>query len=467
MIIGNSSLLKPEQLLEKPVNYGEIVARLETAQPSEYSSKAVERMTRLDAALDFISQKIDIVLVGGSNGKSLSIHFAAKLLREEGISVGACYSSHILSYNERIYADQHSISNKVFAESVTTVLTACDREKIQATAFEITTMAALVYFVQEKLSVALVEVANGGKFDATAAFNAKIVAITRVASDKTDVLGNDLDVVAQEMVALARPGSWVISAEQSKLRLQKMKDFALASNINWAMPLRKLAPLPYMFEQLYGRSAALGERIAIMYLEKVKDVYSAFLKGTILAARQGQRGRPTLEAKKHALLNPIKTLKVFWSEKFDLLRGRFELLDKEKPTVLIDNADNLDALSNLFLGIRLLHYQRPLKGLALILGLSLSVDVDETLRMIRYLLRKINGSVFFIELPGSEASHSPSMLIKKAEELGVKSRAFSSLKDAFDEAKNAVDERHGLVAIAGSTKVVASYWRTVRDIKRF
>lgn len=467
MIIGTSSLSKQEQLLEKPVHYGEIIARLETAQPSEYSFKAVERMMQLDAALGFISQKIDIVLVGGSNGKSLAVHFAAKLLREEGISVGACYSSHVLAYNERMCAEQHAVSNKSFAEAVAAVLTACDREKIQATAFEITTMAALVHFVQEKLSVALVEVAQGGRYDATAAFHAKLVAITRVASDHSEILGSDLDAVAQDMVALARPGAWVVSAEQSKLRLQKMRDFAIENNINWAMPVRKLSPLPYVFEQLFGRTASLGERIAQMYLEKIKDTYSAFLKGSVLAARQGQRGRPTLEAKRHALLNPVKTLKAFWTEKFDLLRGRFELLDKEKPTVLLDNADNLDALDNLFLGIRLLHYQRPLKGLVLVMGLGVSVDVNETLRMVRYLLRKISGSVFFIELPGGETSHNPQMLVRAADELGVKSRAFSSLKDAFDEAKNAVDERHGLVAIAGSTKVVASYWRTVRDIKRF
>jgi folylpolyglutamate synthase/dihydropteroate synthase len=101
------------------------------------------------------------------------------------------------------------------------------------------------------------------------------------------------------------------------------------------------------------------------------------------------------------------------------------------------------------------------------MGLGMSVDVDETLRMVRYLLRKINGQVFFIELPGGDASHNPHMLVKAAEELGIASRAFSTLKEAFEEAKTAVDERHGLVAVTGSTKVVASYWRTVRDIKRF
>lgn len=49
--------------------------------------------------------------------------------------------------------------------------------------------------------------------------------------------------------------------------------------------------------------------------------------------------------------------------------GRFQLLDKDKPTILLDNASNVDALKNILLGVRLLHYQRPLKGLSIILGL--------------------------------------------------------------------------------------------------
>ncbi len=467
MITSTSTISKVEQHLEKSVHYGDIIARLETAHVAEYSAKAVERMTRLDAALGFISQKIDIILVGGTNGKSLTIHFASKLFKEEGIIAGECYSSHILSYNERICINQHPLNNKAFSEAVATVLAACDKEHIAATAFEITTMASLMYFVQEGLSVALVEVGQGGCFDATAAFPAKLVAITRVADDNKEILGSDLDVVAQQMVGLARPGIWVISAEQSKLRLQKMKEFALKNDILWAMPLRKISALPYIYEQLYGRAASLGERIAQMYQEKIKNIFSPFLTGSSLSIRQGQRGRPTLEAKRHAVLNPVRTLKSFWTEQLDLLRGRFELLDKEKPTILLDNADNLDALDNLLLGIRLLHYQRSLKGFVLILGVSIHIDLDEALRSIRYLLRKVSGTVFFIELPGGDASHSLQQLLRSAELFGINARAFISFKEAFDEAKTMVDERHGLIAATGSAKVVASYWRTVRDIKRF
>ena len=467
MIITTSSVSKTEQLLDKPIHYGDIVARLELAVPSEYSQKAVERMARLDAALGFVSKKIDIITVCGSNGKSLAINFASRLFKEEGVVAGECYSSHVLSYNERLCVNQHSVNNKVFAEAVYSVFAACDQEGIDATAFEITTMAALMHFVQEGLSVALVEVAHGGCFDATAAFDAKLVAITRVAQDDPEIVGSDLDVVACDMVSMARQGTWVISAEQSKLRLQKMKECAETKNINWAMPLRKLSSLPYVYEQLYGRTASLGERIAQLYFEKVKNIYSPLLHGSGVSVRQGQRGRPTLEAKRQALLNPVKTLKAFWSEHFGLLRGRFELLDKEKPTVLLDSADNLDAFLNLFLGVRLLHYQRPIKGLVLIVGLVASVDAEQVLRNIRYLLRKVQGSVIFIDLPAGENCHSALALEQKATQLGFKTQSAHSLKEAFDHAKALVDDRHGLVTITGSIRMVATYWRTVRDIKRF
>ncbi len=467
MIISTSSASKTDQLLDKPIHYGDIVARLELVPSSEHSQKAVERMARLDAALGFISKKIDIILVCGSNGKSLAINFASKLFKEEGVVAGECYSSHVLSYNERIAVDQHSVSNKVFAEAVHAVFSVCDREGIEATAFEVTTMAALMHFVQEGLSVALVEVALGGALDATAAFEAKLVAITRVAQDSSEILGSNLDAVACEMVSLAREGSWVISAEQSKLRLQKMKDCAEQNNINWAMPLRKLSSLPYVYEQLYGRTASLGERIAQLYFEKVKNVYSPLLHGSGITVRQGQRGRPTLEAKRQAMLHPVKTLKAFWAEHFGLLRGRFELLDKEKPTVLLDNADNLDAFLNLFLGIRLLHYQRPIKGLVLIVGLAAFVDAELVMRNVRYLLRKVQGTVIFVDLPAGEHSHSALALEEKAAQLGLKTQTALSVKEAFDRAKTVVDDRHGLVVITGSTRMVASYWRTIRDIKRF
>lgn len=452
--------------LGKTRSYNEVVEHLEGLKALEYGEKAIARMQALDLLYDKASEKIDIILVGGTNGKSSTIHFAAKLLKEEGFKVGTSYSTHLLTPNERILADAQLIPNKVFTDIVNDVINTAEKNKIDATSFEILTFASLLHFNAEKLDVALLEVGYGGKFDATAAFNPKIAAITRVAEDHIGLLDEDLDVVALEMVEVAKAGTWFISAEQSKIRLQKMKTYGEERGIKWAMPIRKLASLPYIFEQLYGRIASLGERIAQIYVEDIKEKFSPFLRGNLLATQRGQRGRPTLEAKRHAELNPIKTLKSFWNEQFNLLRGRFELLDKEKPSILLDNASNLDALTNLFLGIRLLHYQKPLKGLTLMIGFTKTINPLEAIKLIRYLLKKVSGQVYFMPLPSNVISHDPHDLVTLAKELNIKAKACNSFQDAFEQAKESIDERDGLLAISGSNEMIGEYWK-YRGIKRF
>lgn len=453
--------------LGKVRNYNELVEYLDTIKSYEYSEDSILRMKALDKALGYPSTKLDIILVGGTNGKSLAIHFAAKLLQEETFTVGQSLSSHILTYNEQISAQGQVINNKQFTELLNEVINAAAAHEINATAFELLTISSLVHFTKENIQVALVEVRYGGKLDATCAFTPKISAITRIAEDHVGMLPADLDAAAFEMLEIAKPETWFISAEQSKIRLQKMKNVADEKGILWAMPIRKLSALPYIFEQLYGRVASLGERIAQIYVEDVKHKFSPFLRGNLLATEQGRRGRPTLEAKRNAELNPIKTLKTFWAEQFDLLKGRFELLDKERPSILLDTASNIDALTNLFLGIRLLHYQKPLKGLSLIIGLHSAVNTLETIKLIRYLLKKVSGQIFFVVLPGNnQDSQDPTALALAAKDLNIKARACSSFTEALESAKGAVDERDGLVVIAGSQSLVTEYW-AARGIKKF
>ncbi len=443
---------------KKGRSYSEIVAYLDSAKTYDYSEQSVQRMQKLDQLCGTPSSKLDILLVGGTNGKSSTMHFAAKLMKEEGYKVGICYSKHILTYNERVSIESQDIANRSFAEIVEEVIDVAETNKVQATSYEIMMVAALKHFVAEEVKVALLEVAYGGRLDAAAAFKPIIAAITRIADDQKGLLDKDLDQASYEMLAIAKPGCWFISAEQSKLRLQKMKTWIDERDIKWAMPIRKLALLPYIFEQLFGRSASLGERIAQIYVEDVQAKFSPFLRGNLLATQKGQRGRPTLEAKRQSELNPIKTLKTFWAEQFDLLKGHFELLDKEKPSVLLDNAANMDAFENFFLGVRLLHYQKSLKGMALIIGLSEAVNATEALKLIRYLLKKVGGDVFFVPLHNTPC-HDASTLATEAKELNIKAKAFQSFGEAFEQAKTVVDEREGLVVVTGSMSLVSEYWK--------
>lgn len=462
---------KSERPLGRIRNYNEIIDYLNNLKSYEYSDATVNRMQTLDKLLGNPFGKIDLVLICGTNGKSLTAHFATKLLEEEAIKVGISFSTNFLSYNEQIVSNKNeAISNKIFTDILNEVINAAESEKIEATAYEIMHLAAAINFINEKQQVMIAEVGYGGKFDALNAFNPKIVALTRITPDHVGKLPEDLDQAAFEMVDIAKNGTWFISAEQSKLRLQKMKAFAETKGVLWAMPIRKLSALPYIYEQLYGRVASLGERIAQIYVEDIQKKFSPFLRGNLLATEKGRRGRPTLEAKRNSELNPIKTLKGFWTEQFDLLRGRFELLDKEKPSTLLDNASNLDALSNLFLGIRLLHYQKPLKGLCIILSLCNTVDAVEALKLTRYLLKKVNGTLLFLDATQigllNAPCHEAGELARLAKEMNIKAKACNSLQDAVEQAKAIVDERDGLIVLTGSSQIIREYW-SLRGIKKF
>jgi dihydrofolate synthase/folylpolyglutamate synthase len=444
--------------------YKEVVSFLDSRKPVGYGEEAVARTKKLDKLLGNISQKMDILLVGGTNGKSSTINFASKLLKEEKYKVGSLYSTHTLNYNERISFDQQSIQNKVFTDFANEVINTAQSNNINVTTFEILLFTGLLYFNSEKASVVVIEVGLGGKYDATSALTPKIAAITRIADDDSKILGTDLDKVTIDMLEVAKKGTWLVSAEQSKIRLNKMKKWTEDNGVNWTMPIRKLASLPYMYEQLYGRSASLGERIAQIYVENICSKFSPFLRGNLLETKKGQRGRPTLEAKRNAELNPIKTLKKFWHEEFGLLPGRFELLNKERPSVLLDNADNLDAFANTFLGIRLLHYQHPLKDLTLIVGIKSETRAIDAIKLIRYLLKKVSGQVVFVPIPG-EDHHAPEELSDIAKELGLKTKSYDSFSGAFVESKKSVDEQEGLAAVIGHQNLVAEYWKQ-RGIKK-
>lgn len=443
----------------------DIVEYLDRLPSYEYGPQAVARMQQLNELFGNVMHAISTILVGGSTGKSLAIHFAVRLFNEEQIATAAIFSSHFLNYNERILLSGEVVAPKIFADTLIEVIEKVEGAGIAATAHELMLIAGFLQAVHQKVDLVLVEVAVGGQHDVAAICRPLITAVTRIADDATGLVGAAPDAVLEELTSLARPGSFFVSSEQSKIVLQQMKKLVESRGGTWTMPIRKLAPLPYVWEQLYGRTASLGERLVQLYVEDILKRFSPLLRGNILATQQGQRGRPTREAKRNAEINPIKTLKNFWRGQSSFMRGHFEVLEKEKPLVVLDNASNVDGLMNVFLGVRLLHYQKPLKGFVLIVGVASTLDQAALFDGLRYLFKKVPGEVIFIPVPGV-LSCLPQALVAVAREQHIRARACSSFEEAFLIAKEHVDARDGLIAVAGSPRLVTAYWR-IREVKRF
>lgn len=449
--------------LGKQRSYAEVVEFLNKHWTVGCDGKNVERARQLDKAFGSPSQKVETVLIGGTNGKSLTAHFATKLLRAEGFTVGGFYAPHMLTYNERFSLDEETVSNKIFTELANDVINKAESLGLKAHTQELLTQIAFNYFAQNNVHVALLEVEHGGASHPTIISNSKIIAITRLTSSDVNAEGQASQDVIEEYLGAVTKDTHLLSADQNKANLKSMSEYAAKVGAEWAMPIRKLIALSYPFEQLHGRCAALAERIASVFVNTFALNHPALAKDSLLARVKGQRGRPTLEAKRQSQINPKRTIEHFWKETGSTLAGRFQILDKEKPTVLLDNANNIDAFSNFLLGIRLLHYNRSLKGLTLIIGCPQDrLDYQEFLRAIRYFFKKTSGNIFICGVPERADQQTTSWDAEKVAQdmkaLKIKARAVRNFKEAFDAAKKTVNDRHGLVAVAGSENFLAEYW---------
>lgn len=446
----------------KQYSYSEIVDYLDSHWQTNPQDSSLTCIKQLDQAFGGISQQLNTIIVVGSNGKSLSAHFATQLLKEEGLSIGTFYSPHILTYNERFALNNETIANKNFTDLGNEVINTVESLQLSANSLDILTMMALLYFKQNNVDVAILEVSEGGQYDPVNICTPKIVAVTRITENtrRTTLLDNAL----QEILGVVKKNTHVVSADQSKLNLQVMQTFVEKLGAVWAMPIRKLAPLPYPFEQLHGRCAALAERIAQIYINTFAHKDAVIVSNSLLTKQKGQRGRPTLEAKRQSELHPKKTIEQFWKDVQNTLPARFQLLDKEKPSILLDAAANIDAFQNLLLGIRLLHYQRPLKGLTLILGCNNPrLDIAEFLKLLRYFFKKTSGHVIVCPIepiPGQDTQvWDAEKITNDIKSMKIKARSAKDFAEAFDVAQKSVDERHGLVVITGSSTIVTEYWR--------
>lgn len=448
-------------------SYNEIVDHLNSNWPTT-SAANLNAMKALDNALSNPSKSIRTMAIAGTNGKGLTIHFVSMLLRQEGLNVGAFLSPRILTYNEQFSFNNEIISNKVFTELANDVINTAEAHDIKVTSREIVAMIALLYFKQQNVDVALLEIRDG-HVDPFAICSPVVIGITRITDDCIPGNKKSTEDIIKSNLAQVAKGTFVVSADQSKAHLQMMNDETEKRGGIWTMPIRKLAQLVYPFEQLHGRCAALAERMCRLFVENVVQQENVVIENSLLAKQKGQRGRPTLEALKAKRqaeeLNLNKTIDQFWKETTASLPGHFQLLDKEKPSILLDNARNIDAIKNVLLGIRLMHYQRPLKGLTFIFGCDKDqINVEEFLRLLRYFTKKNSANIIFCPIasqaiPGlNEISWDVEKITNDVKSLKIKARSATSFKEAFDMAKETVDERNGLVVITGSQSIIAEYW---------
>ena len=169
-------------------------------------------LVRINMLLELLGnphKKTDFIHVVGTNGKTSTTIMTANILHGQGIPCGFHISPHIDDYTERFWYRGRYITGKSFAGLLTYIFPYI--EKINRldldgpmTQFEIIAAMSFVLASREELKVMVMEAGMGGRWDATNAADSRVVGLTGVDLEHTEILGKTIEEIAMEKVQVIK-----------------------------------------------------------------------------------------------------------------------------------------------------------------------------------------------------------------------------------------------------------------------
>ena len=173
--------------------------------------EGLENTIRLDEYFGHPHQCFRTIHVAGTNGKGSCSHTLAAILQSAGYKTGLYTSPHLVDFRERIRVNGIPVSQDFvirFVEQHRAFF-----EPLHPSFFELTTAMAFLYFAEQKVDVAVIEVGLGGRLDCTNIIHPDLCLITNISFDHVQFLGNTLEKIATEKAGIIKPHVPVVIGE--------------------------------------------------------------------------------------------------------------------------------------------------------------------------------------------------------------------------------------------------------------
>lgn len=167
------------------------------------------RMQRLLARLGDPQSGLPVLHVGGTAGKGSTATIAAALLAAAGYRTGLHTKPHLRRVNERIVVNGTPISDGDLRALIEEAAPAA--RAVQPTWYEFTVALAFLHFRRIAVDIAVIEVGLGGRYDGTNVVQPLVAVLTNVGLDHTEILGDTVEEIARDKVAIIKPGCIAIT----------------------------------------------------------------------------------------------------------------------------------------------------------------------------------------------------------------------------------------------------------------
>lgn len=378
--------------------------------------------------------------VGGTNGKGSVSHTLAAILQCAGYKVGLYTSPHLADFRERIRVNGQMIPEQRVIDFVTEEKAFF--EPLHPSFFELATALAFLYFKEEKVDVAVIEVGLGGRLDCTNIINPDLSVITNISKDHVQFLGDTPTLIAKEKAGIIKPGTPVVIGETNNnfevrnVFITKSKE--VDTSIKFADEESEI---------LHSFTQAQGGR---KYQTKNWGVFNGELGGdcqekntaTILCAVQTliEQGYNIKEKHVHEGIAKVCSLTG--------LMGRWQRLENE-PLAICDTGHNIGGMQYIVGQLA----STPHERLHFVIGMVNDKDIDSVLGILPK-----DAEYYFTQASVQRALSAESLAIK-AGKFGLKGVVITDVKEAYRKAQqNATKD--DLIFVGGSTFVVADLLKT-------
>jgi dihydrofolate synthase/folylpolyglutamate synthase len=302
----------------------------ESTMPTRRSLPSLDRMRALVALLGDPQQAYRSVHITGTNGKGSTAAMCTALFLAQGLTVGTYTSPNLSRVNERLARNGEPIDDDAFLEVLESLARLEQMMEEPPTRFELLTAAALAWFADEAVDVAVVEVGLGGRWDCTNVVDAEVAVLTNVSFDHTEVLGPTLEDIARDKSGIIKAGSRVVVGESDPTLVALMRQAAAAvgadqvwvRGVDFACTANRLAVGGRLID-VRTPGAAYGELLVPLHGAHQGDNASA-----ALAAVEAFFGAPLHEDVVEEGMASVR------------VPGRLEVVGRH-PLVVVDGAHNV------------------------------------------------------------------------------------------------------------------------------
>ncbi|UJF30926.1 bifunctional folylpolyglutamate synthase/dihydrofolate synthase [Kaistella sp. 97-N-M2] len=374
----------------------------------------LENITQLCEFFGNPQEKIKTIHIGGTNGKGSTSNMLASVLQEAGYKTGLYNSPHLIDFTERIKINGENCDKEFVFEFIQKLKKL--PPEITPSFFEFTTVMAFDYFFRKKVDYAIIEVGLGGRLDSTNIITPLVSAITNVALDHQEILGETIEKIALEKAGIIKQNISVISGAENLTVKNIIKAKAAEQKAEFIDATKIETDLQ---SDLRGNYQQKNIKVTLALISSLKDLGLEISETNI----------------KNGLLNVQNNTNFI---------GRWYEFSKD-PLTICDTAHNQAGLEEVFSQLNAIP-----KFKHIILGFVTDKKIEEVLQILPA------DSTFYFAKPAINRGRHPQDyedLLKKSK---INYKIFDKVHDAYVSAKQNV-KKEEMIFIGGSNFVVGEF----------